>query len=45
MGGTTAEAWTPRDTLETDPELNIILKHGLTIIMMRNGLKKNMKNL
>jgi sialate O-acetylesterase len=26
-GGTTAEAWTPHDTLETDPELNLILKH------------------
>jgi sialate O-acetylesterase len=26
-GGTTAEAWTPRDTLESDPELNLILKH------------------
>ncbi|HBH85778.1 MAG TPA: sialate O-acetylesterase [Bacteroidales bacterium] len=26
-GGTTAEAWTPQDTLEYDPELNLILKH------------------
>ena len=26
-GGTTAEAWTPRDTMETDPELHLILKH------------------
>ena len=26
-GGTTAEAWTPRDTLESDPDLNLILKH------------------
>jgi sialate O-acetylesterase len=26
-GGTTAEAWTPHDTLETDPELSLILKH------------------
>jgi len=26
-GGTTAEAWTPRDTMESDPDLNLILKH------------------
>ncbi|NOY37294.1 MAG: sialate O-acetylesterase [Chlorobi bacterium] len=26
-GGTTAEAWTPYDTLENDPELKIILKN------------------
>ena len=26
-GGTTAEAWTPHDTLESDPQLNLILKH------------------
>ena len=26
-GGTTAEAWTPHDTLENDPELKIILKN------------------
>ena len=26
-GGTTAEAWTPRDTLENDPELKLILKN------------------
>jgi len=25
-GGTTAEAWTPHDTLESDPELNMIIK-------------------
>ncbi len=26
-GGTTAEAWTPHDTLANDPELNLILKN------------------
>jgi sialate O-acetylesterase len=26
-GGTTAEAWTPRDTMESDPDLNLILKN------------------
>jgi sialate O-acetylesterase len=26
-GGTTAEAWTPRDTMESDPDLNLILRH------------------
>jgi sialate O-acetylesterase len=26
-GGTTAEAWTPSDTLESDPQLNLIIRH------------------
>ena len=39
-GGTTAEAWTPQDTLEHDPELRLILKNWPDYNNDENWLKE-----
>jgi sialate O-acetylesterase len=43
-GGTTAEAWTPHDTLETDPELGLILTHWTDYNNDEDWLKTEYEN-